>query len=212
MTDAPGGPPPPPGRPKGRRPKLTPERQAAILEALAGGSFLATAAQYAGVDESTVHRWMRRGEDADAPARFRQFRKAVSKALAVDEVRDVALITKHAQKNWKAAAWKLEHKYPHWSPRVRLTVEAELDGALDKLERGLAPELYQQVLAILTGEAPIADVHRKPTGEALLPAATSTDATQAVRQAVRPAENAPENALSRKPAAGAVDDEGGEGV
>jgi hypothetical protein len=40
------------------------------------------------------------------------FKEAVEKAMAWNEARDMAIITKHSEKNWRATAWKLSRKHP----------------------------------------------------------------------------------------------------
>jgi hypothetical protein len=58
---------------------------------------------------------------ADVPrdrdlARLR--RRALEQADAQAEVRDILLIGKAAQTNWKAAAWRLERRFPdRWGPK-----------------------------------------------------------------------------------------------
>lgn len=49
----------------GANPKLTDEKAEAICRLLRGGAFMKTAAESVGVDESTVHRWLRKGQAPD---------------------------------------------------------------------------------------------------------------------------------------------------
>jgi hypothetical protein len=101
----------------GRRSKLTPERQARICEALRAGNTKAAAAAYGGIDISTYHRWVERGEAASSGA-YRDFCDAVKEAEAACEIRNVALIQKAAQEHWTAAAWWLERRKPDDWARV----------------------------------------------------------------------------------------------
>src|SRR5688500_4370331 len=93
--------------------KLTKQLQEGIVRAIGAGSYAHIAAQSEGIDPSTYHRWMKRGDPesrAKADAPYREFRRAVEQAKAQSEVRDVALITRAAADgDWRAAAWKLSH-------------------------------------------------------------------------------------------------------
>jgi hypothetical protein len=95
----------------GRRPKLCPEVQRRLCEAIVGGNTRETAARYAGVTYSTLHHWLTRGRKASR-GRFRQLLEAVKKAENDAVVRNVAIINKAAQKTWTAAAWWLERRRP----------------------------------------------------------------------------------------------------
>jgi hypothetical protein len=64
----------------GRRSKLTPETQAAIVKWIRKGAFDYIAAEAAGIDESTFRRWMRAGENGNA--KYRPFHTAVRQARA----------------------------------------------------------------------------------------------------------------------------------
>lgn len=66
----------------GRPTKLTPELQNQLCRHLEAGHFLGAAAALCGVGDSTVRRWMAQGEEDDAPAEFRAFREAVTRARA----------------------------------------------------------------------------------------------------------------------------------
>ena len=75
---------------------------------------------------------------------------AVEKAQAESESRDVALIAKAASEDWRAAAWRLERKAPRrYSASVRLIVDQQLEAAMDRLEAGLAPDVYEKVLQLI---------------------------------------------------------------
>lgn len=136
-----------PGRPT----KLTPALQAKVVEAIRAGNYIETAAAYAGVSKVTLYDWMRRGNEQKS-GRFREFLNAVEKALGDSEARDVALIGKAAGEDWKAAAWRLERRFPdRWGRRekhelsgpkggpVEVVSLAHLsDEELDQVERALS--------------------------------------------------------------------------
>lgn len=111
----------PAGRPKDST-KLTPELQAKIVQTIQAGNYIETAAAFVGVSKPTLYDWMKRGH-AQKTGQFRDFLNAVQMALASAETRDVALIAKAATEDWKAAAWRLERKFPdRWGRRDKVTV------------------------------------------------------------------------------------------
>ena len=107
--------------------KLTAERQARICQAIQLGAEYAMAAQFGGVDYSTMRRWIVAGDRGRAP--YRAFREAVKDAEARAVVGWLAKIEKAASDGeWTAAAWKLERRYPHvYGRRVQEVTGA--DGA-----------------------------------------------------------------------------------
>lgn len=104
-------------RPRG---KLTPECQERLIEAIRAGNYNSVAARYAGIDPSTLRRWLRRGRDAKS-GRYRSLYLAVRKAETYAEIRAVAIVQKQMEGNWRAAVSYLERKFPErWgSPAAR---------------------------------------------------------------------------------------------
>lgn len=137
--------------------KLTPDVSNAILGFIARGSTDAMACDAAGVDQSTFYRWIRNGEDAKSGV-YHQFSQNLKKARAaafqsnLDQIRRAATekqilkttrITTHPDgtetkveelketpKQWQAAAWLLERKYPELFSRNRTVQDAEDDKPL----------------------------------------------------------------------------------
>jgi transposase len=133
-------------RGRGRPTKLDAELQARIVGHLRGGGYVETAAAACGVSKVTVYAWLRQGNEEERGP-HRDFLNAVEEALAEAEHRDLARVGRAAGRNWRAAAWRLERRHPRrWGARVRVTVEEELTGFLDHLERVLDPTVYEQVL------------------------------------------------------------------
>lgn len=108
----------------GRPTKLTPEIQERIVNAIRTGNYLETAAEYGGVCKVTFYEWMKRGkkekerlaEDGRKKVRqserdFVNFLNAVTRARAEAEVRNVTIIQKAAQEDWRASAWYLEQSF-----------------------------------------------------------------------------------------------------
>lgn len=112
--------------------KLTPRTEREVATALAAGWFRNTAAAYAGISPATLYSWLSRGErestrlknpDAEtqeSEAPYVRFLESIKKALAVAEVRDLAVISEAAKAGvWQAAAWKLERRHPErWGRKI----------------------------------------------------------------------------------------------
>lgn len=105
--------------------KLTPHRRKRLVRALADGNTRRTAAALAGIDDSTLRRWLARGhEEASGP--YHTLRLAVEQAEAEAESRMVALIRSAAPQTWQAAAWWLERRRPQdWRKRTAVELEGE---------------------------------------------------------------------------------------
>ena len=99
----------------GRESKLDEQTTELIVTMLRAGNYVDTAVSAAGVARSTYYDWLRRGDPAGtdpADEVYRVFRDRIEKAQAEGEARNVALISKQAPSDWKAAAWILERLYP----------------------------------------------------------------------------------------------------
>lgn len=122
----------------GRPTKLTPEIQKTIMDALRRGSYMETAAAYAGISKNTLYDWLRRGAREkqrlanNSRARmlkderpFVEFSDAIKKAQAEAELRDLEIIRKAAEEGeWQASAWRLERKFPDKFGRRVIDVNA----------------------------------------------------------------------------------------
>ena len=141
-------------KPGGRPTKLTSEVQEKIVQALAAGNYLETAAAYAGVHRFTLHRWLKLGANAKS-GRHRQFCDAVQTAMAQAEIRDVAIIGQAAGKQWQAAAWRLERKFPQrWGRKTYHDIQTIPTRAIiDALEQR---KDFDSLRRIADGENPMA--------------------------------------------------------
>lgn len=106
----------------GRPTKLTPEVTEKFLTALKAGSYIETAAAYAGIHKDTLYEWLKKGSRDQAEGHSRTsaalFSDAVGKAMADCEMVDLATIRKASKMNWQAAAWRLERRFPdRWGRR-----------------------------------------------------------------------------------------------
>ena len=126
----------------GRPSKLTPEISKKICEAIQAGNYIETAAAYAGINKTTLYDWLKRGaremervnasktakvKKSEAP--YVDFSNAIEKAFAQSEVRDVTIIGQAAKKNWQAAAWRLERRFPtRWGRKDQMEAKFEHTG------------------------------------------------------------------------------------
>lgn len=130
----------------GRPIKLTPDLQKQITDVIRAGNYIETAAAFAGLHKSTLYDWMKRGAKerqrvAGTNKRmlkkelpFVEFSDAIEKALAESEVRDVMRVGEASKTDWKAAAWRLERKFPQKWGRKFQQVDANDEERALKLE------------------------------------------------------------------------------
>ncbi len=91
--------------------KFTDELAASIVDLIRRGNYLETACALNGAEPATVRGWLRKGKK-QSRGKLRDFFIAVNKASAAAEVEDVEVIRLAKAGNWKAAAWRLQHRYP----------------------------------------------------------------------------------------------------
>lgn len=106
---------------------LTPQRSEVICEAISDGATREVAASAAGVGESTLYQWLKKGRDGVEP--YVEFAEAIEKADAEGELSNIRTIKTASTSTWQAAAWLLERKHPErWGRRDRMEVTGK-DGA-----------------------------------------------------------------------------------
>lgn len=124
---------------KGGRPtKLTPELQDKICMYLRLGNYIETTCHLVGLPKSTFFNWMAEGRKAQRSTnKYAKFMDSVFKAMAWSETTDLGRISKAAAKDWKAAAWRLERKYPQKWGRKDFLAHSEIpaDSEEEKPER-----------------------------------------------------------------------------
>jgi hypothetical protein len=127
-----------PAKKPGRPTVWNPERQAALLGAIEQGVPLKQAAAIAGVSYDTLNYWQNRGENESAPEEYRQFCQLLRRSQAVAMQVHLSSICDAAKRDWRAAAWMLERRFPedfartqqfeHCGPGGKsLTAHAEVD-------------------------------------------------------------------------------------
>lgn len=141
----------PKGKP-GRKTRLTPERQQKIVNAIRAGAYVETAAAAAGVNKVTLYRWLKRGNKYPGTI-YEAFAEAVHEATAQAEMRDVLTISKAAgDGDWRAAAWRLERKYPKRWGTVSRTELTGKDGGPLRVDTNVdVSTLSDEQLRILAG-------------------------------------------------------------
>lgn len=110
--------------------KFSEERAERLLQAVRGGNYLKTACVFAGIDYSTLRRWIHKADEPNAPQEYRDFRDSLEKARADAEVASLAKIQKAANEGqWTAAAWFLERSMPErWAKKDKTQIEVTGDG------------------------------------------------------------------------------------
>ena len=137
----------------GRPTKLTPERQATIVDIVSKGNYLITACNLAGIDKATYLRWIERGEkeSGNGGGLYYDFCLAIKKAESEAETARVARITQAGiggqlyktitytkkdgtevveetltQPQWLADMTHLERRHPErWGRKDRSTLVVE---------------------------------------------------------------------------------------
>ena len=94
----------------GRPSKLTARCQEKLVEAIASGLPLKSAAALAGISYETLNRWKKRGEDSNGGPEYRQFCHALEQANAAAMQYHVQNITEKSRLDWRASAWILEKR------------------------------------------------------------------------------------------------------
>jgi hypothetical protein len=98
---------------QGRPSKLTPELHAEMVILFKMGNFVETTCGTVGINKSTFYDWMKKGKNSNNPKnKYKKFQEAVDQAMAWSEARDVAIISKQSEHDWRAAAFRLLRKHP----------------------------------------------------------------------------------------------------
>jgi len=113
-------------------PRLNDDIHRKIVEGMRLGSYLTIAAHLAGIAESTLTKWMRRGREDLAAGRSRTAHARlvadIERAEAGAEVRALGVIQAASRAgDWRAASWWLSHRHPdRWTDRTNLTAQIEV--------------------------------------------------------------------------------------
>lgn len=95
----------------GKKQRLTPEIKNKLVEIIAAGHTKQTACESIGIAPSTLYSWIARGERRKSKLCI-ELVEEIRKAEAKAKMLFVETIKKATEKNWQAAAWLLERRWP----------------------------------------------------------------------------------------------------
>lgn len=118
----------------GRPDKFTPERRAAILDAISHRVPYELAAEGNGICEDTLYEWIRRGREDDSnsiDSEYARFSEAIKRTEML-RVREHNNEIAAKPERWQADAWILERRWnKHYGANAQLN---EMNQRLNKLE------------------------------------------------------------------------------
>lgn len=113
------------------------------------GNYIETACALVGLSKTTVYDWLKQGrrikDEADKTGKrikkadmpLVEFSNAIEKAMAFSEVKDLMTISDHAKHDWKAAAWRLERRFPNkWGRKDRVEADINHSGKVEQEHSG----------------------------------------------------------------------------
>lgn len=122
----------------GRPSKFTPERRAAIIDAITHRIPYEYAAEANGIAEKTLYLWLetaKEHQDKGIESDYTVFLQDIKKA-EMTRIREHADIISARPERWQADAWMLERRWhKHYGPNAQIN---ELNQRLAKLEQGEA--------------------------------------------------------------------------
>lgn len=124
-------------------------RQEAVLELVRQGVTHKQAALQAGISESTFYLWRKKGREARS-GQYREFVDALEVAEAKAEAGLTLQMRVHATKDWRAAAFMLERRFPdRWKKREQ--VDNTHQGVVGGAPVGVQLQLADMTPAQLAG-------------------------------------------------------------
>jgi len=125
-----------------------------IVNLVLEGQHPDTAARSCGISAPTFREWCKRGEEEGEGSCLYALARDVDRASAQAEVGATKCVVDAAIDDPKFAAWWLERaSSERWNKQTQVIVRGELESFLGKLEAGLPPHIYEQVLRVATGRA-----------------------------------------------------------
>jgi hypothetical protein len=113
----------------GRPTKCTPDVTRRLVEAFRVGATHAIACEYAGIVKETMYQWFEKAAQGREP--YVTCAAQVKRSQGVAAVGWLAKIEQAASAgDWRAAAWKLERRYPEEYGRQVQDVQHRFDGPL----------------------------------------------------------------------------------
>lgn len=126
------------GKNSGRSPRYTPEVHKIIVRYLEDGAFKVTACKAAGISVDSLNDWVKLGLAGDK--RYAKLAKDVIRLQSEDVRKNQAIITKAAKRDWKAAAWNLERKYPKLYGKAQAALGVSVNTSASKGEPPKPPD------------------------------------------------------------------------
>lgn len=118
----------------GRPRKLTKALHDALVQSIAEGNYIEGAAALNDVSKASVYGWLKQGR-REEKGPYRRFLNAVLKAQAEVEKRFLDYVEAGAFKDWRAAAWRLEHMKPRrYSQKQRIEHTGKRGGPIETKE------------------------------------------------------------------------------
>lgn len=118
-----------------------------IIEAISKGHTKDMAAHYAGIDPSTLYRWIDYGKQGKKP--YRAFLRKFERARAEGALKLLDTIKEASLTQWQAAAWLLERCHgltKDGPPPIQITIDVD---AIDS--RALIAEYEQGIQQLISG-------------------------------------------------------------
>lgn len=117
------------GKPLGRPTTCTPEATEKLIYALKKGCPLVYALPYAGIDDSSYHSWMEKGEKGIQP--YKDFSDSIKACHPDFIMKQLDVIELAAKKEWTAAAWLAERRAASYFSKnaTRIKIKQSQEGA-----------------------------------------------------------------------------------
>lgn len=90
--------------------KLDKERMDLICKSMEVGATYKIAAKVANVHVSTLFAWIAKGKQQKTGL-YREFHDRIKKSEGLCAVRDLSIISRASETDWRAAAWRLERRF-----------------------------------------------------------------------------------------------------
>ena len=128
------------------KPKCTPELIEAASELKRGGMNNKDTARCLGISEATLYRWL----SSPTCEEHREFCESLKRAEVEYKSTLRERIIKAAERDWKAAAWLLERRYPdEYGRRERREVISERERAPRIVDAAASPEAVEKAEELL---------------------------------------------------------------
>ena len=143
--------------------KLTPDVQQDLVYALTEGASIEHACDYAGINPDTYYTWLKRGEAGEPE--FSEFSETITRARGRGVVHDLRTITDAVQAgNWKAAAWRLQHRYPQ-EYGAKLKIQGDAENPLRVIQEMPQEQLSAKIAQLLAQLGYVSAPAAEPTSE-----------------------------------------------